>query len=385
LNKTIFQYIRRGQLVAAIELCKGCKLYWKAASLRGSILRYEPKNNDELPSGNQNRTLWKAIAAAAASDEALDMYQRAVYAILCGDVRNAFPACQTWEDFLWANVTCLLEYKIQQKLYENAQLLIPAHSVTLKLPFYPFNEKGIFDSLLNHDNLSIRDTTTELFHSFQMHFILNDMHNFFASIQEQLEQVPVDEALDTELMHGLRFLSHLIILLRHLELETGSFNTNYILLRYIKLIQSEGKNELVAMYFEFLPLSEQIQGYAEFLGGITENKSLYYQLGLDHKLDMLEISVYTVSKMLENSLLGQSLPEDIPDVQTTSLDNEISPQDIQLINTLEWLGFEDNQIESLVQFSNSLMRRYLSIYILPSAWPDSLCTSSIGAVFSRRR
>ncbi len=156
------------------------------------------------PQGNQNRTLWKARAA---SDEALDMYQRAVYAIPSGDIKNTLPACQSWEDYLWANVTCLMEHKIQQKLYESAHMLIQVPPISLNIPSFVFSEKDIFDSLFNHDSPSIRDITTEMFHSFQMHFILNDMFNFFANIQEQLMQLNIDETIDEGLKHGLRFLT----------------------------------------------------------------------------------------------------------------------------------------------------------------------------------
>lgn len=42
LNRTIFNYIRRGQLDDALDLCEASGQNWKAASLRGGILHSDP-------------------------------------------------------------------------------------------------------------------------------------------------------------------------------------------------------------------------------------------------------------------------------------------------------------------------------------------------------
>jgi nuclear pore complex protein Nup107 len=363
LNKTIFQYIRRGQLNEAIEFCKSCKLYWKAASLCGGILHYDPQfeeNSSDLASqGNQNRTLWKATALALASDDSLDSFERASYAVLAGDIRNTLPACKTWEDHLWAHITCLMEHKIQQKLYSAANMVIQLPQISLPIPSYPHSQESIFDKLLNHEDVTIRETTLEIFHSFQMHFIMNEIDIFFVSMQEQLASISSEECGDEELKHGLRFLTHVIILLRHMELDVGSPATNFIVQRYIELLQIEGKHDLIALYYEFLPGDDQVHGYSSFLSTIQDNKSFYYQLGLDHGLDMLRISERTVS-ICSRNLMDQDLPLDIPSLEMPDLDAEMEESDIIMINSLEWLGFEDNQIPCLIDFSNSIMRRYLS-------------------------
>jgi nuclear pore complex protein Nup107 len=63
--------------------------------------------------GNQNHTLWKATCYALASDNSFDLYERAVYAALAGDVTNVLPVCESWEDYVWAHYNAMVECKLQ--------------------------------------------------------------------------------------------------------------------------------------------------------------------------------------------------------------------------------------------------------------------------------
>jgi nuclear pore complex protein Nup107 len=240
-------------------------------------------------------------------------------------------------------------------------MIIQLPQISLPIPSYPHSHETIFDKLLNHEDANIRETTLEIFHSFQMHFIMNEVHVFFASMQEQLAGINSEESGDEELMHGLRFLTHVIILMRHMELDVDNPSTNFIIQRYIELLQLEGKHDLIALFYEFLPKDDQVHGYSSFLSSIQDNKSYYYQLGLDHGLDMLQISERTVS-ICSRPILEQDLPLDIPSIEMSDLESEMEESDIVLINSLEWLGFEDHQIPFLIDFSNAIMRRYLSTF-----------------------
>ena len=77
LCRSIFEYIRRGNIQAAAELARQSDEPWRAASLRGGTLYMDPvmgaplpfltKETDEpgtapcLTRGNPNRDLWKAV------------------------------------------------------------------------------------------------------------------------------------------------------------------------------------------------------------------------------------------------------------------------------------------------------------------------------------
>jgi nuclear pore complex protein Nup107 len=46
-------------------------------------------------------------------------YERALYGALSGDLQSVLPACETWEDQLWAHINHLLETRIDAHLAGN--------------------------------------------------------------------------------------------------------------------------------------------------------------------------------------------------------------------------------------------------------------------------
>ena len=52
--------------------------------------------------GNQHRDIWKRVAWNLAEDAALSQHERAVYAALCGNLKQLQPVCTGWEDLVWA-------------------------------------------------------------------------------------------------------------------------------------------------------------------------------------------------------------------------------------------------------------------------------------------
>lgn len=94
LNKTLFEYIRRGQLASAIDLCRSCDQPWKAAAFRGLVyatdefIQGNVEEDDINFMGNLNRELWKLVCFEMAKDGAGDAYERAYNAVFAGDVDN---------------------------------------------------------------------------------------------------------------------------------------------------------------------------------------------------------------------------------------------------------------------------------------------------------
>jgi len=89
----------------------------------------ESSGQEAMVSGNMRRDLWKKTCKAIANNvssstvrphtfradlrhvalqSALSDQERALYACLTGDLENTLPACQTWEDHLWAHLNTRL-------------------------------------------------------------------------------------------------------------------------------------------------------------------------------------------------------------------------------------------------------------------------------------
>ena len=58
--------------------------------------------------GNQHRDIWKRVAWNLAEDAALSQHERAVYAALCGNLKQLQPVCSGWEDLVWAGARFFL-------------------------------------------------------------------------------------------------------------------------------------------------------------------------------------------------------------------------------------------------------------------------------------
>jgi hypothetical protein len=59
----------------------------------------------------------------------------------------------------------------------------------------------------------------------------------FDKIKVQIDSFPLESIPETK--NALRFLTHLILLLRNLELDHATEKSNQIILKYIELLQSQ--------------------------------------------------------------------------------------------------------------------------------------------------
>ncbi|KAJ1649348.1 Nucleoporin nup84, partial [Dispira simplex] len=144
LVQTLFQFVRRGRLQEAIDLCYDNGMAWRAASMRGGLFYRDPllevglgnrdavvpedsdsesDNNmshadtyDQEVIGSLDRTRWKQACLMLSQDTRLDKTERAMYAALIGALENLLPVCETWEDYLWAYYTAIMENRVDQYL-----------------------------------------------------------------------------------------------------------------------------------------------------------------------------------------------------------------------------------------------------------------------------
>ncbi|KAJ3324993.1 hypothetical protein HDV06_005582 [Boothiomyces sp. JEL0866] len=365
LNKTIFNYIKRGQILEAIDLCQASNQHWKAALLRGYLDFSDPiidrqENGLEYFDGNQNK-------------DSFDATERAIYAALAGDYSLVANACTSWEELLWANYNALIESRLRKKLDEKALHLIQMDKIALALPDFKLSEREIFESLKSHPNSEIQMIANEVHHLIQTHIILNNLDEFFDELKQEILNIGI-ENLEEPLKQSLRFIAHLILLTRNLEIHSPSDSTNCLIENYIKVLEAEGKGELVAMYFEYLPFEKQISGYSSFLQTIKKDKQRYYELGLESHLDMLAVTEDVVQSYFSRGAVFEPISIDYSLTFPRLSESPIKADQIQ-IDALGWLVFEDIQQQNLVKYSNILTKYFLltgrinSVYQLFHEYP----------------
>ena len=215
LLRTLWEYVRVGELDQAIDMCRQSDVSWRAASLSGGKL-YEDdvlaraaataggdmeilqaEGEERFIQGNLRRKLWKTTCRALAGSEHLDQYEKALYGAIAGEQESMLPVCKSWEDHLWVRINALLEEEIDSILLEKEQqgnyLLDAANS---DAPFattsatkgkgarrdIPKAMQDIFNALLAEPALKIDARSP--FHVAQSWIILdrtNDLLNSFVS------------------------------------------------------------------------------------------------------------------------------------------------------------------------------------------------------------
>lgn len=160
--------------------------------------------------------------------------------------------------------------------------------------------------------------------------------------------------------NAIRFAAHLALLLKKYGMIIDSQEINAIISSYIKLLQTEDKGSLVAMYYSYLPPETQLHGYSIFLQGIEQEKFEHFELGQKHNLDMLAISLHVVESIFTRGSVLDPVSLELPRIKFAGLDDFISLADTIQIKALEWVSFQVDQLPSLIEYASKLIRYFLS-------------------------
>ncbi|KAJ1985737.1 Nucleoporin nup84 [Dimargaris cristalligena] len=300
LLDTLFQYIRRGRLEEAIDLCYESGMPWRAASIRGGLMYHDSQLEgtplEDGPTGAQadvggtlHRTLWKASCAQLARDTELPAMERAIYAALAGVLAAVLPACPTWEDQLWAYYTAMLEHQVEEYLNTHSHQLSLAegapHSATepswrldalldnqpLPVPPFPANASAVpttpamvFDAVTQARPPGASGLTEQdPYHWLQTQLILNQTTELTEQIASQLDSNYAIQLEPALLAYGrigleplgsplpaepaatspgtvspdlLRLVAHVVIYLRAHGIDIPELAADSVVYRYIRLL-----------------------------------------------------------------------------------------------------------------------------------------------------
>lgn len=143
--RTLFEYVRAGEMEAACDFARQTDHSWRAASLSGGALFADPAIGQPLDEddvemdgigakygrmdrrGALRRRLWKKMCRRLAADRSLDAYEQALYGAVSGDVDSVLPVCRTWEDHVWCYVNALFEQEVDRILWSSIDGYYWAH------------------------------------------------------------------------------------------------------------------------------------------------------------------------------------------------------------------------------------------------------------------
>ncbi|KAI8815429.1 nuclear pore protein 84/107 [Cladochytrium replicatum] len=367
LNQTIFDYIRRGNLDGALDLCEKSKQPWKAASLRGRFLFSdgEMDNNDEngTVGGNVNRELWRFTCYQMAREESFDPYERAVYALFAGDLENAKVACKSWEDHLWANYFVMMDADFGRDLQAKPVYFHSDDVVPATLPTSARTPDQILDSLFMSENKDLADAASSPFRIMQARIILGQMEEILRGLKTQIDMANAGIQVPSigNFPQILRFLTHLVLVLRKSGYLLNSEYADFIIRSYVDFLIAAKKGTIIALYAAALPAHMQVDSYARFLTLMDDEMLVrweYLKLAGTHGVDVHMVARRTVQLAI-SSLRDEGPLPNARDVVFTKLNDLVTSEEEQLIRVLEWLIYEPSQSLDALICSNTLVRRFL--------------------------
>ncbi|KAL1496761.1 hypothetical protein AB1Y20_014351 [Prymnesium parvum] len=237
LLRRVWLLLRAGRLDDARQSCREAKQWWRAASLGGGVPFHEDPLSGQWE-GNPHRGVWRraclSLAARAArhGEVAGAREEAAVYGVLSGAaeaVGAVLPACEGWEDTLWAHARLRLE----AHLHEQEEHLQQGGETPRLLP--PQTLHDIFE--MASGAFSAEPEQTHLHHQLQRLLVclrasllpsVSDEEAALAKLLEQLRddpEVPPPKSIEhTFRAHKLRFSAHLFLFLFLLLRDQSTFS-----------------------------------------------------------------------------------------------------------------------------------------------------------------
>ncbi|XP_038045474.1 nuclear pore complex protein Nup107-like [Patiria miniata] len=360
LLREVFSNIRAGLMEEAQRLCRKCGQSWRAATLEGWRLYHDPNINGvpasgelQAITGNMYRDIWKAVCWRMAEDERFNVYERAIYAALSGNLKELLPACDTWDDCLWAYFKVLVDRQVEQEIRE--KLNIRRELEALPDAYYDkeLTPLRIFQELQSHPRQIVEMQSKERHHIIQKYIILGDID---ALIEEMGDWISDDVSRPSH--HLVRFMAHVVLFIRSLGLQTKDAICVAIIEAYVKDLIAEKHSKLVAVYTAQLPYDMQVSWYARFLEGIhdKEERQRCLQLAEEAGLDVAQITKTVVENIRtrdESEFVAHTQP-------SSSLEAATSAEDRRKIEATDWLVFDPAQRAEALKQSNAIIRTFLA-------------------------
>ncbi|KAJ2798254.1 Nucleoporin nup84 [Coemansia guatemalensis] len=385
LLRTLYEYVRRGRVGNAMDLCVESDEPWRAASLKGGLFWRDPMLEPEtdMPvdtedgadvvdvrplhtAGNINRALWKHACAALAHDENNDIYERALYAALSGRLDEAVLVCDSWEDFVWAYVNSMIESHIDQAIKDAGGLYIAAQTMSfdhVQSKYPPIsNMRHVFGTIASHDSSKLQQESNEPFRMLQKALITDSFSEYLTEFSRKLR----NEAIGENELGLLRFVVHAALCLRQLGFSLSNEAVSITLDTYIGCL-AKGHQELVAAYVSHMPAEEQTESYAQFLQHVSDPFSVRMQLlklAENHGLDVDAISKRTTELLLRKYANDQGSQSNNMDTEVSCFvlaepSEPITDAELGQIRAIEWVTSSTRLYEHALVEICKLARRFL--------------------------
>jgi len=377
LLRTMFAFIRAGLLETAQDLCLKMGQPWRAATLEGWKLFHDPNyapsghahaGHDEklAAEGNKNRDIWKKAVWRMLGDDKMGLHERAIYAPFCGNVDFLLRSCcQGWEDCLWAYAKCMVDLRVETEIRES----MPRSFAELPRQYWSANKTNfeeIFTAISCLEIAEARHQAADPFRVVQKFLILGELNVLLDTLDRWTGDFGDDDSVNVGVgdpaagvvavtdPQVLRFLAHVVIVLRRVVPDQVDFSKGQMLLkRYVQFLISKDRINQVAWYTAQLPVETQIEMYASFLEAVLvdSDRRLALALAAENGLPIKAIK----SRVVANIFAMEASDADAAD--------EEEEEDVLVkrkIDSLTWLVYDKGQRDEAVYMTNRLIRRLVA-------------------------
>ncbi|KAL4400891.1 Nucleoporin nup84 [Malassezia pachydermatis] len=369
LLRHLFEYVRAGDLDLALDLCVQTSQPWRSASLRGAIFYHDPtlcppSEHVTEPLGSRTRSIWRRIAKKAASNVALDPYERALYGALSGDLASVLAVSESWEERLWGYVNA----RFEQLLEQHVNAAMPSHTLADTLDSKCLAEDttaessesldSIFEQLAQATPTASQDAL-DPYHIVQRAVITDSVPDLLARVNARLPEM---EQLAPHVYARLvRFFAHLTLFCHLVHVPLPVPLRTPILNAYVGVLQRAGESsELVALYASSLEEDNANHVYADFLCAMDPDASLEDRRrallqAQPHGLDPAVVARATMH-MLSTELLPSLQHSD----KIQAWNALLRPNERRLILAVDWLTFFEATYADAIHQINTLARVFMS-------------------------
>jgi nuclear pore complex protein Nup107 len=343
---------------------------------------------------------WRSACLVLANNPNTGGFERAVYALLCGETEPAYRVCQSWGDYLYVfyNHLVLARYREFCKQFQRKMSYAPSSNVTVTLESPAYDSLHSFlDSAKKNDRVGVEARNP--YRTIQAAIMSKSYDSFFfhqanavskVAVINKSKLVPTTTATDVDDAHfivaqetdSLRILTHLFLILQSLGyirsdshfLETASVSV----IGYIDLLQKSGAIKFIPLYASLLPTAMAHTVLGKVLIDVVEAEDRTRHVTLMKNLN-IDIAAVLASQWqwvlseaqaredtatpirLKKCVIKQANgPGRIVSVKKDLIGRHIVAEDEHLIRSLDWLRYADGQWPKICSLGTYLYKRFFS-------------------------
>lgn len=403
-----WKMLRQGENWTTIrEWASGRLESWRAVSLCGSSVNARSTNTRTPVDDGMTRLMnskahdsWRSACAALSRNPNTDDFQRAVYALLCGESEPAAKVCRSWDDFLYVYFNRVVVSRYQGFCKQFQRKL--SHSPNTPVTYQP-EPAGHADLqkyfVFLRGNERVGGEARNPFRNIQAAILSKGYDSYFdvlaqavsqlsvekdgrASVIPQIPYVQADEAyrIAAEDEEAIKIAAHMHFVAQCMGYtdttnETFKAAASTIVTKYIVNLEAKGLYNLIPLYVSLLPAEMSHGVFSKILIDIVDPRERKQQVRLmqKHGVDINAVldaqwswlSAHVSSIEHSRGVTGYSRVVRRPDgsrvlmpPKKDLIGTSVADEDEMMIRSLEWLRYVGGQWAKICELGAWLYRKF---------------------------